>query len=283
MNSGLNNNSPSVSEMNKLIITSCSFILFLFSAHAQDFPVFAGKNYIKGTDTLLYRILLPENYNAKKEYPLIIFLHGYGERGNDNQKQLLHVASFFLKDSIRKKLPAIVIFPQCPETDTWSYFKYKLDTVTHQGDINFTYQENPTNTARLVKLLTDSLINALVADPVRIYIGGLSLGGFGTYDFIERYPGYFAAAFPICGGGDTSFASSIAKNTAVWIFHGSADPVVSVKYSRQYYAVLKQYRADVKYSEYEGVGHNSWDNAVLEPGLVEWILEKQKPKTKTKN
>ena len=217
-------------------------------------------------------------------YPLIIFLHGIGERGSDNEKQLKHFARFFLNDSIRRKLESIVIFPQCPDSAFWpSYFDLQFDTLTHLGKVTFPYQPNPSKPSLLLKRLTDSLVKVYVANPDRLYIGGLSLGGFGTYDFIERYPGYFAAAFPICGGGDTSFAESIAKKTSVWIFHGSADPVIHVEYARLYYEVLKKYGADVKYMEYKGVGHNSWENAMLEPGLLEWIQEKKKFKATSKN
>jgi predicted peptidase len=129
---------------------------------------------------------------------------------------------------------------------------------------------------RLVKLLLDSMVKKKVADSKRMYIGGLSLGGFGTFNMIERYPGYFAAAFPICGGGDTAVVKRFAKNTGVWIFHGDKDPRVNVKYSREYYAALKRADGDVRYTEYPNVQHNSWDNAFAEKDLVHWLFTKKK-------
>jgi predicted peptidase len=127
-----------------------------------------------------------------------------------------------------------------------------------------------------MKSLLDSLIRSKVADRKRMYIGGLSLGGFGTFNMIERYPTFFAAAFPICGGGDTQSAGRFAKTTAVWIFHGDKDEAVDVKYSRDYYTALKKANADVRYTEYAGVGHNSWNNAFAEKDLVHWMFMKKK-------
>ena len=109
-----------------------------------------------------------------------------------------------------------------------------------------------------------------------MYIGGLSLGGFGTFDMIERYPKFFAAAFPICGGGDTMMASKYSKIIAVWLFHGDIDKSVDVKNSRQYYAALQNLHAEVKYTEYPGVGHNSWDNVFVEKELLPWVLSHAK-------
>jgi predicted peptidase len=125
-------------------------------------------------------------------------------------------------------------------------------------------------------MLLDSLIKSKAADAKRMYIGGLSLGGFGTFNMIERYPHFFAAAFPICGGGDTAMAKRFAKYTAVWIFHGDKDQAVDVNYSRRYYSTLKKLGADVKYNEYPGVDHNSWDNAFAEEDLVPWMFAKKK-------
>ena len=136
--------------------------------------------------------------------------------------------------------------------------------------------ERASTPTRLVKMLLDSLIKARVADSKRMYIGGLSLGGFGTFNMIERYPRYFAAAFPICGGGDVNQAKAFAKTTSVWIFHGDKDPTVSVKYSRDYYAALKKLSADVRYTEYPNVQHDSWNNAFAEKDLLYWMFRQKK-------
>ena len=102
------------------------------------------------------------------------------------------------------------------------------------------------------------------------------MGGFGTFDMIERYGNYFAAAFPICGGGDTSQAVKFAGMVPLWIFHGDQDQSVDVKYSRQYHVVLKKLGSDVRYSEYRYIGHNSWEKAFAEYGLLPWLFTKRR-------
>lgn len=252
------------------------FSVFLFSVvRAQDLSLYEKKEFVQAGDTLRYRILYPLNYDTRRAYPLIIVLHGSGQRGKDNQNQLIHGGNLFLKDSIRKNYPAIVIFPQCPVNGSWSYFQFKFDAPSKKLLITFPFREEPLPASRLVKELADSLAGGGLVDRSRIYIGGLSLGGFGTFDMIARYPGYFAAAFPICGGGDTAMAKRIAGKTAVWIFHGAADPLVNVDYSRQYFHALQRCNADVLYSEYRGVRHDSWDNAFAEKDLMGWLFSKK--------
>lgn len=243
---------------------------------AQELSLYEKKELIQGTDTLRYRILYPENFAATKKYPLLVFLHGSGERGHDNEAQLTHGAALFLKSENRKAFQAIIVFPQCPEGLTWNFLESKWDSASNRVQITFPFKEQSTLPSVLTKKLINELIKGKVVDTKRIYVAGLSLGGFGTFDMIERYPGFFAAAIPICGGGNTSLAKRIAGKTAVWIFHGSDDPSVDVKNSRNYYKALKQLKADVKYTEYPGVGHTSWFNAFAEPDLLIWLLSKKK-------
>jgi predicted peptidase len=244
---------------------------------AQDLSIFQKRIYVVGRDTLRYRILYPDNYKARKKYPVLLFLHGSGERGSDNELQLVHGGRLFAGDSVRKKHKAIVIFPQCPKDSSWRYMRSRRDSTSMTGRA-FTFIDTvPTTPARLVKGLLDSLVQNKIADRKRMYIGGLSMGGFGTFNMLEQYPGYFAAAFPICGGGNTARAAETAK-TPVWIFHGDKDMSVDVQHSRAYYAALQQAGADVRYTEYPGVGHNSWDNAFAEKGLLPWVFSKKKRK-----
>ncbi|PWT78118.1 MAG: phospholipase [Bacteroidetes bacterium] len=248
------------------------FLLIGFGIHAQDFDRYEKKEFYVDGKLLRYRILYPEQFDRSKSYPLIIFLHGAGQWGSDNEKQLLHAGDFFLVDSVRKKFQAIVILPQCPRGQSWSYFQFKWDSAERRILLFFPYQEQPSINESLVKKLSDSLVQARLVDSHQIYLGGLSMGAFGVFDMITRYPGYFAAAFPICGGGNTQMASRIAGKTALWIFHGSADPLVNVNLSRNYYQALKNLGGDVKYTEYPGVRHNSWDNAFAEPQLIPWLF-----------
>lgn len=252
------------------------FMVFPVCVTAQDFSSYEKKEFVNKGDTLRYRILYPKNYVKSKPYPVITLLHGSGERGNNNEAQLTHGGKLFLNDTLRDEFPAIVIFPQCPRDSAWRYITSKRDTTSSTGrSIDFTMTAAVSTPTRLVKLLLDSLVKRKIADAKRMYIGGLSLGGFGTFNMIERYPGYFAAAFPICGGGDTAAAKRFAKNTAVWIFHGDKDPSVNVKYSRDYYAALKKLNAEVRYTEYPNVQHNSWDNAFAEKDLLYWMFRKK--------
>jgi predicted peptidase len=265
--------------MKKIMFSACFCLLtqFLF---AQDLSQYEKKEFTRNGQTLLYRILYPEHYEEGKKYRLIVFLHGSGERGNDNESQLQHGGSFFLTDSIRKNYPAIVIFPQCPKDSSWTFAQHRFDSATRKISFEFPHRDMPVTPQWLVKELMDSLIQTNHADKNYIYLGGLSLGGFGTYDMIERYPDFFAAAFPICGAGDTTMASRFAHKVSLWIFQGGADPVVNPAYSRGYYHALASMNTDVKYSEYPGVGHNSWDNAFAEKDLIGWLFSKSKKKTK---
>ena len=246
------------------------------SVQSQDIDKYAKKEFIKGTDTLRYRILYPQKYKPNKKYAVITVLHGSGERGNNNTAQLKHGGKLFAADSNRKKIKAIVIFPQCPQGQSWRKMVISKDSGSFTGrKFDMTFNASPTTPSLLVKLLLDSLQTKKQANPKKMYVGGLSMGGFGTFDMLERYPDYFAAAFPICGGGDVEMAKNYAQKVNLWIFHGDQDRAVDVKYSREIYEKLKGLNAKVKYTEYKGVGHDSWNNAFSEKELLDWILFKK--------
>ncbi|MFZ6025451.1 MAG: serine aminopeptidase domain-containing protein [Bacteroidota bacterium] len=238
---------------------------------AQDLSAFQSKLFIQGTDTLRYRILYPDNYKKNRAYPLVMFLHGAGERGNDNAAQLTHGASLFLKPENRKYFKSIVIFPQCPANKSWSKFK-RVD-----GKMTIDSESAPPVEQQLVKALMDSmLLNRHILER-QIYLGGLSMGAFGSYDMLIRYPEYFAAAFAICGIADIPKLVQKAKEVPMWIFHGEKDPVVSPEPNRELYKALMTAGAtDVTYSEYPGVGHDSWTNAFAEPKLLPWVFSHKK-------
>lgn len=248
-----------------------------FKAEAQEISnAYSNELFIRNNDTLRYRLLTPANYDIHKAYPIIIFLHGSGERGSDNNAQLLHGGALFLKDSLRQAFPAFVLFPQCPKDQTWAPMKLIRDKDGNVKDVKFELTSEPTKPAALVKQVLDSLLASGKIDPKQVYLGGLSLGGMGTFDMLARYPDVFAAAFPICSAGDVTAASRYGKKVAMWIFHGGDDKVVPVDFSRAFYKALKGMNADVKYTEYPGVGHNSWDNAFAEPTLLPWLFSHKK-------
>jgi predicted peptidase len=251
-------------------------LIFLFTAlnAMSQNDLFEKKEFIRGTDTLRYRIMYPEGYDPAKKYPMILFLHGAGERGKDNEAQLKHGGSLFTNPENRKKFPAIVVAPQCPKIDFWARIGFR------QGDSlgGFTFpSEQPIGKAlNLVSMLVDSMVAGKNVNTQKVYVGGLSMGGMGTFELLWRKPKTFAAAFPICGGGDSQKVTEYASGFPVWVFHGDADKTVSVSNSRLMVGALKAAGARVKYTEYPGVAHNSWDNAFAEPGLLKWLFEQQK-------
>ncbi|NIG57342.1 phospholipase [Chitinophaga sp. Cy-1792] len=238
--------------------------------------VYSYESYIHKGDTLRYRMMTPLHYDIQKRYPLIIFLHGAGERGSDNKAQLLHGGAWLATDSLREKYPAYVIFPQCPANTTWAPMNIQRDGNNQVTGVDFPIDGAPTRPTALLKPLLDSLLATGKIDPSRVYIGGLSLGGMGTFYMITKYPEMFAAAFPICGAGNVAAAGNFAGKVPVWIFHGDADPVVPVQGSRVYAEKLKSLGVEYKYTEYPGVQHNSWDNVFKEPGVVEWLFQHKK-------
>jgi predicted peptidase len=253
-----------------------SLLIFIAgSTLAQDRSLFEKQYFISGNDTLRLRILTPVDYSPKRKYPVVLFLHGAGERGNDNEAQLTWGADLFLDSLNRARYPAIVIFPQCPTDSTWSDLKFS-GTKDSLGGLAIRTDKPANTTQRLVTDFLDTLIVHGGVDRSRVYIGGLSMGGFGTFELLWRRPDLFAAAIPICGGGDPSTVTMYRKKMPVWIFHGDADPVVPILYSRRMLAALKASGAKATMTEYPGVGHDSWKNAFAEPELLHWLFAQKK-------
>ena len=241
------------------------------------FDVYKKKEFVLSEGKVLpYRILYPENYDKNKKYPLILFLHGAGERGKDNEKQLTHGAKLFITEENRKNFPAIILIPQCPEESTWAVIK--VDRTTQPFKIDFDYGAEANWPLVAANELVKKVAKEEAIDKSKIYITGLSMGGMGTFESVYRYPDMYAAALPICGGGDTNKYDKRIAKTPFWIFHGAADAVVDVKLSRQMADKLKSLKTEVKYSEYPGVNHNSWDNAFAEPTFTSWMFSHKRKK-----
>lgn len=236
---------------------------------SQD--LYERRSFTGETGILPYRILFPVNYNRNSKYPLVLVLHGAGEKGKDNNAQLIHGGSLFSSDSVRKQFPAIVIFPQCPREDFWadarSEYRGNIRTTIFQGS------GQQTNSMKMLLGLVDSLTSLNTIDKNRMYIGGLSMGGMGTFELLYHRP-VFAAAFPICGGGNPTIVKNYNKQTSFWVFHGKEDNIVPHKYSDQMVEALQKNHFEVKYSLYQNVKHNSWDKAFNEPDLLPWLFSK---------
>jgi predicted peptidase len=218
-----------------------------------------------------FQVFVPSDYSADRRWPVILFLHGGGEQGNDGMLQ----TEVGLGSAIRRQpgnWPAIVVFPQVRPGRRWN----AQDAAWAMKALEHTQREFAT-------------------DPARVYLVGMSRGGAGAYYLAYRHPGIFAAALVVCGrvtpaatldgqpapdtdpvvqnDGDRFAAlATRMKSLPVWVFHGDADPVVPVGESRQLVAALRNLGAPVTYTELPGIGHNSWDPAFRNPEVPQWLL-----------
>ncbi len=235
------------------------------------------KEWVNGRgDTLRYRLLLPENYDAAKRYPLVLFLHGAGERGKDNVKQLTHGAQLFLNPENRKNFPAIVVIPQCDSLSFWSNVQFTRNDSTQKWDFNFQENGEPTKAMGLLLDWLPAMEKAYPSLPQQRYVMGLSMGGMGTFEIVRRKPGYFAAAVPICGGAHPKTVTAM-KKTDFWIFHGQKDEVVPWQLSEKVALAFSELydHPEVELTLYPDAGHNSWDKAFAEPELLPWLFGKK--------
>ncbi len=250
-------------------------LLLTRSTGGQDLSAYLKREYIDPhRNSLPYRILLPQHYDRSRKYPLVLFLHGAGERGKDNELQLTHGASLFLEKQNRTKFQSFVVFPQCPQNGYWAAAQPVAEQIPLKLD--FDYSRKITAPLKSAIELTQFLLQKEHVDSKRVYVVGLSMGGMGTFEAVYRYPKLFAAAIAICGGGDSKAYNKEAAKVPFWIFHGAEDNVVEVKFSREMYARLKELKAQVKYTEYPGVQHESWLNAFAEPEFLTWLFSQKR-------
>ncbi len=221
---------------------------------------------------LKYRILYPKNFNKTKKYPLTLFLHGIGERGDDNQLQLKYVDQVFLNPENYINYPSVVIFPQAPLNDNWS------SRVLTDNEIRQVFPKDaiPTNSLQSVIQLMDSLSKEKYINNKRIYLTGLSNGAMGSFELLKNRPNMFASAVLICGGGNPIWAKDFAKTTPVWVAHGSDDDVVSPELSINMVKAIIKYGGSPKFTLYENVNHGSWHNVFEDPEYLEWLFSHTK-------
>ncbi len=253
-------------------------VLFFFISNfliAQNKELFSKELYFHNNDTLKYRLLLPKNFSEEKEYPLVLFLHGRGEQGNDNETQLVHGSNLFLENYSKDEFPAIIIFPQCPKDDYWANVN-RDESKKGLEKYKFKRLGKPTKSMKLVLSLMEDLTKKPYVKKDQVYVGGLSMGGMGTFEIINRKPDMFAAAFPICGGGNPKSVNRYANKISLWVFHGGKDDVVIPYFSLRMVAALQKKGADVKLAYFENDNHNSWDSAFAETELLSWLFSKTK-------
>lgn len=268
-------------DIPKYLINSLFLLNFICLINSQimaqkkyeDFPEFRNLSFYSYTqdDFINYRLLVPLNYDSSRSYPLVLFLHGAGERGTENIVPLTHIAPLFVQEKNRRAYPCFVLVPQCREDRRWVEVDWGADAHT--------IPEEPSISIKLVKELIDLHIDKnnpfnYSIDTNRIYITGLSMGGYGTWDMLARYPDMFAAAVPICGGGDEKTAAKI-KDIPLWVFHGSLDKVVKPSRSRNMIKAIIEAGGEPSYTEYPRVSHGSWKPAYQEAALLPWLFSKK--------
>ena len=210
-----------------------------------------------------YRLFVPQAGDKQKRYPMVLWLHGAAGRGSDNLKQITggnaigtHI---WTTTENQSKNPCFVIAPQCPEDETWATANELKPAVALQ----------------LALELLHELQSTFSLDLQRVYLAGQSMGGFGTWSAISTHPELFAAAIPLCGGGNEAAASKLTR-TPIWAFHGDQDESVNVRRSRTMIAAIRQAGGNPKYTEYKDVGHAVWEKAFREPGLLPWVFAQKK-------
>jgi predicted peptidase len=214
----------------------------LSGQHSKKFEKTTTKNL-----SCNYLLFLPESYDQQqKDWPLILFLHGAGERGNDLTKVKVHGPPKIVEK--QKDFPFIVVSPQCPEEQWWTD---NLDTLIN---------------------LLDEIITQYNVDKDRVYLTGLSMGGFGSWALAAKYPDRFAAIAPVCGGALQYNAYSLV-NVPIWIFHGAKDTTVPVLRSQEMFDLINKRGGDVKITIYPDANHDSWTQTYNNPELYDWFLE----------
>jgi predicted peptidase len=210
-----------------------------------------------GRQSMPYRLFVPAHYKPDIQYPLVLWLHGAGGAGTDNRGQIsgdqVPGTRTWTKPQNQTKYPSFVLVPQSPT----NWVSSGLDRLSPEMS--------------LVLAILQEVRSEFNIDPARMYVAGQSDGGIGTWNVIIQRPNLFAAAIPLCGGGDYSRAAAIAK-LPLWAFHGARDNVISVAESRKMINALQKAGGRPRYTEYGNVGHDVWNRAFAEPELVDWLF-----------
>lgn len=213
-----------------------------------------------------YRWSAPQNIEEGKTYPLVLFLHGSGERGTDNTAQLKHGVTPIIEGAAKLGTPCFVIAPQCPPNRWWA-------PINH-GTMDLSAAAKPNALLDAILALVDETKKNHPVDPTRFHVTGLSMGGFATWDLLGRAPGKIASAIPICGGGDPALAGKF-KHVPIWAFHGDNDSVVPPSSTRRMIEALEQAGAKPKSTFYPNVGHDSWTQTYNNPDVIRWMLDQR--------
>ena len=250
-----------------LIITLAT--VWAVCASAIDiYEAFTKETFEYEGTKLPYRLYVPEDFDATKKYPVVLFLHGAGERGDDNEAQLKNAVQILFDREDKLIQDAIVVAPQCPVDSQW------VDTPWENGNYSVAEVPESNELATAVELVR-SLSDVYPCDPSRLYVMGLSMGGFGAWDALMRHNDIFAAGIPICGGADPDMAE-IFMETPVFTFHGTADGTVPYDGTAEMVEAIEDLGSRVvNFISYNNDGHGIWDKAAKEEGLMEWLFSQK--------
>jgi predicted peptidase len=238
-------------------VTVLSFLLAPLASLEDDLDRFKARIYrVASGETMPYRLFIPPRYDSRKPHPLVLWLHGAGGAGTDNianvSEDQIPGTRLWTKPENQAKYPAFVLVPQNP-----GIWVEELNELSPE------------------MLLVVGMLEAIKAefniDATRIYVAGQSDGGYGTWNLITQRPDLFAAAIPLCGGGDPRLASRVAK-MPLWVFHGRRDDVIPVSESRKMIAAVRKAGGRPRFTEYARLGHDIWEPAFAEPQLVPWLF-----------
>jgi poly(3-hydroxybutyrate) depolymerase len=232
-----------------------------------ELPLGEAHVYKKGGESLPYRLVAPVKVEPGVRYPLIVCLHRAGSRGQDNQKHQIGFTGL-LQPAVRERFPAYLVFPQCPANQIWATFGWGTQSPQMQPEPNLPL--------RLTKELLDELLTRLPLDGKRVYLTGMSMGGYGAWEAIQRWPEFFAAAAPVCGGGDPAQAARLVAMPR-WVFHGKKDGVIKVETSARMVEALKNAGANPTFTVYPNVTHEAWIPAYQEPEFMPWLCSQKRP------
>ncbi len=216
-----------------------------------------------------YRLYIPDDYDCGREYPLMLFLHGAGERGDDNEKQLaIGIRHMFWEGS--PAYESIIVAPQVANDHRWADIDWEYGVFNRK-------LVKETRELKAAMAILSEVMELCNIDRDRVYVTGISMGGYGTFDAIARHGSVFAAAAPVCGGCDPENDAKANMRIPLWMFHGSADTTVPPVGSRLMYAKIRSMGGDkVRYTEYSGMAHGIWDNAYSDREMVKWLFSQSR-------
>lgn len=248
------------------MLTLLALMWFTHAADGFDRQVFTSSSGLK----VPYRILLPRNFDPKKTYPMVVWLHGRDERGTDNEKQLSQGVEKYATPEVQGKFPAIVVVPQCPPDDKWT----TMSSALAAGQQKLTPYPTPVTRASF-ELVAD-LQKRFRVDGKRTSIVGISMGAFGALDWLARKPDFFGGAIAMSGGGDVDSAATLNRSR-VWFMHGEKDSLVNVDQSLKVAAAMRKAGGDPKVTVLPGRDHGPWDDLATRPDVLTWLLGEPKP------